>query len=109
MGNPRLDENEIPGGVLHDFGQTFAILVADVSLENVQHHLKADMDVGIGHAARRNGRHVHGKLAGRDVLFGEPRLVMNAVPVAAVPAAPDNEDAGLAFCLGDGHSGDNDR
>ena len=61
-----------------------AVLVPDPALEDVEHHLEADVDVRVGDAARRNRRHVHRQLLRPDVLGRQSHLVVDAVPVAAI-------------------------
>ena len=65
--------------------------------QDVEHHLEADVDVRVGDAAGRNRRDVHRQLLRADVLPRQPDLVVDAVPVAAVVAVPDDEDAVVPF------------
>ena len=95
--NAGLDEDEVAGGVLDDLLQPVAVLVPDAAFEDVEHHLEADVDVRGGDAAGRNRGDVHRQLLRADVLPRQSDLVVNAVPVAAVPAAADDEDAVVPF------------
>src|SRR5207245_2375818 len=64
---------------------------------NIEHHLEANMDVRVGDAARRDRRDVHRELLRADVLPRQPDLVVDAVPVATVLAAADDENAVVPF------------
>ena len=48
--------------------------MAHISLEDVKDQLEADMDMGIGHAARRNGSNISGEAGRSDVLADMPCL-----------------------------------
>src|SRR5262249_7670189 len=78
--NAGLDVDEIAGAVLHHLGETLAIGVAHPALEDVEHHLEIDVDVGIGDRARGNRRHVHREPGRPDVGPGETGQVLNSVP-----------------------------
>src|SRR4029077_14588808 len=88
-----LDEDEIAGGVFHDLLQTVAVFVADAARENVEHHLEADVDVGVGPAAGWNGGDVHRERLRAHVLARQSFFVVNAVPVAAVLAGAYDQNA----------------
>ena len=72
-------------------------LVADAALEDVEHHLEADVDVRVGDAAGRNRGDVHRQRLRADVLARQAFFVVNAVPVAAVLAGADHQDAVVPF------------
>src|SRR5262245_18884690 len=95
--NTGLDEDEVAGRVLDHLLQTVAVLVADAALENVEHHLEADVDMGVGHAAGWNGGDVHRERLRADVLARQSFFVVNAVPVPAVLASANHEDAVVSF------------
>src|SRR5262245_61978426 len=91
--NTGLDEDEVAGRVLDHLLQPVTVFVAEAALENVEHHLEADVDMGIGHAAGWNGGDVHRERLRADVLSRQSFFVVNAVPVAAVLAGADHQDA----------------
>ena len=97
MRDAGLDEDEIARAVLDDLRQAVAVLVAHAPFENVEHHLEADVNVRVCDAARRNRRDIHRQLLRADVLVRQADLIVNAVPVAAVLAAADDEDAVVPF------------
>src|SRR6185295_2160529 len=97
VGHAGFDEDEVAGLVLHRLLEPGAVLVAHAALEDVEHQLEVDVDVGVGHAARRDGGDVHRQLPGIDVLGREAGLVLDAVPAAAGPAATDDGDAVVAL------------
>src|SRR5687767_9697220 len=49
-----LDEDEVAGRVLHRQREPRTVLVAHAALEDIQHYLEADVDVGGGDAAGRD-------------------------------------------------------
>ena len=53
-GDAGLDEDEVTGRILHDLLQPVTIFVADAPLQDVEHHLESDVDVGGGDAAGRD-------------------------------------------------------
>src|SRR4051812_1892544 len=55
----RLDVDEVSRLVLHHLREAVAVLVAHAALQDEQHHLEAHVHVGMGHAPRRDGGHVH--------------------------------------------------
>ena len=86
--------------------RSVAVLVAHPALEDVEHDLEVDVDVGVGDAARRNRRDVHRELFRRGVPRREAGLVADAVPGARPAAAAEDGDAVVAFDGGlqvDGH------
>src|SRR4051812_34592100 len=97
VGDAGLDEDEIARLVLHRLLQAGTVLVADPPLEDVEHHLEVDVDVGVGHAARRDGGDVHRQLRGVDVLGREAGLVLDVVPAPAGAARADHGDPVVAF------------
>src|SRR5262249_10966569 len=70
------------------------------ALENVEHDVEIDVDVGAGDTARRNGGHVHRQLGRGHVLGGQAGLVLDAVPTPAGAAAADDEHAVAPFDRG---------
>ena len=64
----RLDEDEVPGGVLDAVRELVTIVVADAAFEDVEHHLEADVDVRSRDPAGRYHRYVHRQRLGADVL-----------------------------------------
>ena len=73
------------------------ILVADPAFEDVKHQLEADVDVRIGHPARRNRRHVHRQLGRADVLGTHAGLVLDVIPAPAIAARADHADSRSSF------------
>src|SRR5215510_15950210 len=95
--NTGLDEDEVAGRVLDHLLQTVTVFVTDAALENVEHHLEADVNMGIGHAARWNGGDVHRERLRAYVRARQSFFVVNAVPVAAVYAGADHQDAVMSL------------
>src|SRR5262245_2738276 len=95
--NTGLDEDEVAGCVLDHLLQTVTVFVADAALENVEHHLEADVDVGVASTAGWNSRDVHRERLLAHVLARQSFFVVNAVPVAAVLAGADHQDAVMPF------------
>src|SRR5262249_7367172 len=93
----RLNINEVAGLVVERLLQAGAVLVTHPALEDVEHDLEIDVDVGVGHAAGRDGGDVHRQLPAADVLGRQARLVLDAVPAAAVAGAADRQDAVAAL------------
>src|SRR5207247_967362 len=89
MRHARFDVDEVARFVLDDVAQARAVLMTHAALEDVEHDLKIDVDMGIGHATGRNGGDVHRQLLRADVLCREAGLVLDAVPSTAVAAAAD--------------------
>ena len=94
-----LDENQISGGIVDRLSEMVAVFVADPALEDVQHHLEADVDMGEGDAAGWNRGDVHRELFGPDVLARQPRFVLDPIPAADVRAGTNHEDPLVSFHL----------
>src|SRR5439155_23180896 len=62
VGYARLDVEEVARLVLDRLPQAGSVLVPDSALEDVEHQLKTDVDVGVSDAARGNCRHIHREL-----------------------------------------------
>jgi hypothetical protein len=71
--------------------------VAHFSFEDVKDHLEADMNMGIGNAARWDRGDV-GRQARRAHVFGGHALfIMNAVPIPASAAATNSQYSFVIF------------
>ena len=97
MRHAGLDEDEVPRLVLDDASEARAVLVAHPALENVEHDLEIDVNVGVGHSARWNRRNVHRKLLRADVLAEHAGLVADPVPITPGLAAANHLDAFLSL------------
>ena len=97
MGHAGLDEDEIAGLVFDDFFQTLAVFMAHFALEDVEHQLEVDMDVGEGDGPGWDGGDVHGEKLAADVLFRHAGLVADAVPGARTASTADAFDSFVAF------------
>src|SRR4051812_20360967 len=95
MRDARLDVNKIAGLVFQDLLAPRTKFVAHLSLENVKDQFEADVNMGVGDAARRNRRDVGRELGRPDILRGHSLLVVNAVPVAPRAAATNCQDAAV--------------
>ncbi len=91
------DEDEVAGLVVDALAQAVAVLVAHAALEDVEHHLEADVNVGAGDAAGRDGGEVHRQLLRADVLGRQPGPVADAVPAALAAAAAQHGDAAVVL------------
>src|SRR5262249_46708046 len=87
------DVDEVARPVLDRLRQPGPILVTHAALEDVEHHLEADVDMRMGHAARRDRCHVHGKLLSADVPGAHPGPVPDVIPAAAVAPTPNDRTA----------------
>ena len=93
----RFDVDEVTCLVLDSLFQAGTELVPHLSLKNIKDELEADVDMGVSHAARRDGGDIGGEFGRADVLRRHALLVMNAVPIAARAAAANGQDAVVIF------------
>ena len=98
--NARLDEDEVASLVLDTARQAIAVIVADATLEDVEHHLEAIVNVCSGDAAGRDDGDVHRQLLCADVFSRHAELVVDAVPLPADAAAADPRQASVALNFG---------
>ena len=61
MRHAGLDVNEITGLILDHLFQAWSEFVPHFSLDDIEDHFEADMDVGVGDAARRNSGDIGGQ------------------------------------------------
>src|SRR5438270_8151067 len=91
MRHARFDVNEIAGFILDHLFQPRSELMTNFSFEDVKDHLEIDMDVGISHAAGRDGGDVGRQSGGTDIFGGHPLFIMNPVPIPAGASAMNGQ------------------
>ena len=70
MRDARLDEDKVAGLIIDFHLQVRAVFMSDFALENVQHHLKIDVNMREGNASRRDCGYIHGQLFRADIFGG---------------------------------------
>ena len=83
----RLDVDEVAGFVLDRFLAPRPILVANPALQDIEHQLEADVDMGICDAPRGNRRDVHRSLVEPTFLALIPALYWMLFQLRQLPAA----------------------
>lgn len=97
VGDARFDVDEIAGFIFQDLLEAATELMPHFALYYIEDELEADMDVGFGYSAGRDGGDVRGEFRRADVFRRHALFVMNAVPITARAAAADGQDAIMVF------------
>src|SRR5262249_4712036 len=97
MRHTRFDVNEIAGLIFDHLFQSFTKFVTYFSFDDVQNYFKADMDVRICDASRRDGGDVCRQVRRSHIFPRHALLVMNAVPITSRAATANGQNSAMIF------------